>query len=521
MEYITTDYELACIASEITAAGGSISGQAFPSDYINGISTIVSVGENATMLLNGTIKEFVNSQITSVTSYAFTNASYLSKVDLQQCTNISRYAFSGCSWLYDISLPACQSIGEGAFEGCTHLGIYISLPACTSIGSSAFKNCSNIIALDLPTCSFIGTEAFAGCEKLTYLSLASGVTIESNAFSGVHLEYLIIPENAILKSSAFTGCDISHLIVKSGVNASHSVFQSCTSLYDVIIEDNVSFGYNAFDGCLYLSKVYIGENVTFGNQAFLNCTSINALPFGFTRSSSIYTAMFSKTKIYGVDLPVNRINEFAFCSCSFLSRINLPNCSYLASNAFGYNSQLSSVSLPNLKYAWGAFANCSQISYLAFNNCIGGSFYSMSGVSFAYLPRLSSVNRSAFVNCSSLTTVVFSDVSYFYCPSVSYPLSLYIVQQAPFYGCLKLRSVYLLGSSVPLLASTSNQSAASQPNAFVNSPMYSKNACNIYVPEELVSQYKTTKPWSYFSSIIIGLSSEAIEQLISNYEQYT
>ena len=156
-----------------------------------------------------------------------------------------------------------------------------------------------------------------------------------------------------------------------------------------------------------------------------------------------YQAFQYCTKLTSIDFPkVHTLNQYAFAYCSNLTTLNLPS--------------LSSV----LDYA---FINCSKLSYINF-------------------PKLLSLPISVFANCRSLATADFS--------------VLKTISNYAFNSCVNLISLFLRASSICRLSSSF---------AFYSTPIagYSTQAGrygSIYVPKSLLTSYKTTTNWAYFSS---------------------
>ena len=133
----------------------------------NGVSIFGITGtfeDNSDKLINRSITECINNDVTTIGSYVFYN----------------------CRSLTSVSFPVCTSIGGYAFNGCINLAS-VNFPACTSIASQAFRYCSSLTSANFPICANIGSSAFGGCSKLASLTLgASSVCTlyNSNVFTG-------------------------------------------------------------------------------------------------------------------------------------------------------------------------------------------------------------------------------------------------------------------------------------------------------------------------------------------------
>ena len=182
---------------------------------------------NSRAFKNNKYIQSIETNATSIGSYAFQSCSSLSQASLSMCkyvansafqltsllqlslpvcSYIGNIAFRNCSSLSQVNLPMCKFIGNSAFHLCTSLS-QLSLPICSYIGSNAFRTCSSLSQVNLPMCSYISSSAFQSCRSLSQLSLPVCSYIGSNAFYDCRLlEQLILPECQIIKDSAFYNC---------------------------------------------------------------------------------------------------------------------------------------------------------------------------------------------------------------------------------------------------------------------------------------------------------------------------
>ena len=143
------------------------------------------------------------------------------------------------------------------------------------------------------------------------------------------------------------------------------------------------------------------------------------------------------------DGALTNINSYAFYGCKSLTSIDLPACTSIGNNSFENCRTLTSIDLPV----------CTNINSYAFSGCT-----SLTSID---LPVCTSIGSSAFNRCTKLTSIK--------------------------------------------LANTSKICTLSDSNAFNNTPIANK-AGYIYVPDELVEQYKKSTNWSVYASQIKPLS---------------
>ena len=87
---------------------------------------------------------------------------------------------------------------------------------------------------------------------------------------------------------------------------------------------------------------------------------------------------------------ITSIGNYAFCRCSSLTSIDLPNVTSIGNDAFFNCSSLTSIDLPNVTSIgdW-AFCSCTLLTSID-------------------LPKVTSIGNDAFYDCSKLTAIHFS-----------------------------------------------------------------------------------------------------------------
>ena len=119
------------------------------------------------------------------------------------------------------------------------------------------------------------------------------------------------------------------------------------------------------------------------------------------------------------------------------------------------------------------------------------AFYSCSSLTTVDFPVATSIGTSAFQNCSSLTTANF-------------PVATSIRTSA-FQYCRSLKSLLLRNNKVCTLSNT---------NTFNSTPI-SSGTGYIYVPSELIEQYKTANNWSTYASRFRALEDYTVDGTIT------
>ena len=165
------------------------------------------------------------------------------------------------------------------------------------------------------------------------------------------------------------------------------------------------------------------------------------------------------------DNEITKVREYAFYEKKSLTSINLPACTRIDYSAFRECTKLKSINVPV----------CTIIDNSAFDSC-----ESLTSID---LPACTSIYYGAFMNCTKLTSINLP-----VCTSIS---------SSVFNSCTKLTSIKL--------ANASKICTLSNSDAFKNTPIANK-AGYIYVPDELVEQYKKATNWSVYANQIKPLS---------------
>lgn len=193
-------------------------------------------------------------------------------------------------------------------------------------------------------------------------------------------------------------------------------------------------------------KINVINGVSYGNTKEI-ATALDMIVDTFEKKIAIekpYYAYLMDFKIGDFnDDEITKVREYAFYEKKSLTSINLPVCTSIDYSAFRNCTSLKSINVPV----------CTNIGNNSFENC-----RTLTSID---LPVCTSIGDSAFDDCTKLTSIK--------------------------------------------LANTSKICTLSDSNAFNNTPIANK-AGYIYVPDELVEQYKKSTNWSVYASQIKPLS---------------
>lgn len=96
--------------------------------------------------------------------FAFASCGKLADIELPgSLKTIADNAFTGCKSLTELEIPAKAYIDYGAFSGCKALKKLVIYSSTTSINSLAFNHCDNLEVLEIPEGIRINSNAFDRC----------------------------------------------------------------------------------------------------------------------------------------------------------------------------------------------------------------------------------------------------------------------------------------------------------------------------------------------------------------------
>ena len=276
------------------------------------------------------------------------------------------------------------------------------------------------------------------------------------------------PKLTSMEISCFYGGSVGKFYAPLLTVISHSAFYQCRVLTTVSAPNCSSIGWSAFNLCNSLEEIYFPNCTNIGNYAFQSCIKL---------SNAFFPSCTS-------------IGNAAFQYCSSLASISFPNCTSIGNYAFWGCRSLVSASFPSCTSIGGsAFQSCSGLRTINLPQCssIGnGAFSSCSSLESIDLPLCSFIGKSAFGLCYSLNTVRLGA-----CTSID---------NSAFFKCYNLLSLYLLGSSIPILSDTFGSTPIAGYTTSTGGVYGS-----IYVPASLYSSFLTANNWSSFSSRIVSV----------------
>ena len=359
---------------------------------------------------------------------------------------------------------AVTSIGDYAFYGCSNLNVVYIGNSVISIGTSAFYNCPNLYkVIMLPNSVPTGiTSAFQSLSgRITYVgntNYQSGYSVLgtqrvytnlNSYFSVDGIVYALV--NPSQRTCDIIDCDysgattefsIGNTVVYRNVTLSidsinSNAFRNNTKMTKMVVDGNHSLPSHMASGCSSIDTLMITSKVgNIGSNAFSNSSKTSDAYYFINNSGNISASAFAEcTKLYKLVITdsVKNIGTKAFYSCDGIADADIYNNGEIGSEAFRYSSTLEEATHHlNNKGAINnyAFANCSAITTLAIDTCVGNILqYAFQGCSAlenvtiqnngtigAYAFESSStgnpatyvisntglINESAFANCTAM-----------------------------------------------------------------------------------------------------------------------
>ncbi|MBO5417263.1 MAG: leucine-rich repeat protein [Clostridia bacterium] len=361
-----------------------------------------------------TEKELGAEGITVIGKAAFSHATKITSVVLDDVTVIEAYGLASSTAVEKVKFGTLTEIGEYAFFETA----VTELPAFTNdakIGKYAFSF-TDLKSVKIPDNMVIAEGVFSECLSLEAIVIGNNVTIGEHAFE-VNKDYIFkissynegdekyfyytfsspiknitIGDNAIILENAFVNAaSVEKITLGAGAKIGKMAFYNCCALKSIDLSKAVEIGEYAFSGDVYyicqddsmqvgavskdgkymytyhapaLEKVDVSSSATIGKYAFAYCRSLKDVELGELITEIPEYAFAGCTVIENIDLSkITKIGDYAFIE-SGIKKIDLSSCESVGEYAFVYCKELSDVTLSpaGTDIGEGTFSYCESLA---------------------------------------------------------------------------------------------------------------------------------------------------------------
>ena len=320
---------------------------------------------------------------------------------------------------------AVTSIADDAFNGCSNLNVVYIGNSVISIGKSAFHNCPNLYKIimlpnSVPTGINSAFQSLSG--RITYV----GNTNYQNGYSVLGTQRVYTNLNSYFSvdgivyalvnpsqrtcdiidsdySGATTEFSVGNTVVYKKVtltvdSININAFRNNTKMTKMIVDCNQSLPSHMASGCSSIDTLMITSKVgNIASNAFSNSSKTSNAYYIINNSGNVSSSAFAECdKLHQLVITdsVKNIETQAFYSCDGIVNADIYNSGEIGTEAFRYSSSEGEATyyLNNKGVIKdSAFANCSAITTLAIDTCVGN------------------IGQSAFQNCSALENVTIKN----------------------------------------------------------------------------------------------------------------
>lgn len=363
-----------------------------------------------TITIPNTVKVIGKNAFAGDSTYA-NNISNIVFEENSQLLTISDYAFSQCTYLTEFDIPdTTTTIGNNAFEGCIKIS-EITIPEyVTQLGASAFSGCSILTTINYNAISVLTSNRniFKDCNIHTII-IGEKVTILPG--------YLLFGAKFSTKQNSDELVKIAITFPESLIAIGDYALNNITNLSEVIFLGNrlERIGASAFESCIGLERIELPTSVTYiGNSAFKNCTLLTGIelpealeylgshafygtgnitscniPAGVPKIlSNTFYSNISLEEVTFEEGALTDIESFAFYNCDSLTSVKIPQGTIsIGASAFADCNALTKVRIPDsvTSIADMAFANCDGITFYVVKGSYAETWAENNGYDYEYL----------------------------------------------------------------------------------------------------------------------------------------
>lgn len=283
------------------------------------INTIDALGDEVVLnsIIDRSITEFKDDQLTTIGNYAFNGCSSLRVVDLPNMKSSGESAFTNCD-IVEFNIPNATSLGRYGCQNNPNLKTFYG-PKITALGQTCFQGCNSLEYVELPVITNGLHDAVQRCAALKEVRAPMLTTLNNAFWDCSSLEKADYPLVSKLEGGfTFYNCYSLKTVNFTNVTAivgNNTTFQRCFSLPILDFPSLTSIaGSNTFKQCAILDTILLRTES--GVVSLSNGNDFTNTPFTTGTGGKIYVP---RALISAYQTATNWSSLYALGKCEFLA----------------------------------------------------------------------------------------------------------------------------------------------------------------------------------------------------------
>ena len=387
----------------------------------------------------------------------------------------------------------------------------------TAVKATTFNDSPYLISVSIPsTVISLGTAPFMDCPRLETIMVAT----ENPAF--VVADGLLYNHDMSMLIACPAARTTEVTVANGATTICRSAFDWCSLVRTIVLPSGVTeIGPRAFYSCNKLTSIVFPDGITLlPDSVMFNCRSLEQVIFPTSLTSIGYKSFYQCDKIKKLELPnsLQTIGDQTFSLCSNITSVSLPiGLKKIGYRAFENCSKLGKITIPSSVeiIATQVFVGCNNLHSIEVDES-NEKYSSKDGVLFnkekTILLCCPSSKMGDYEVPSTVTTI--GEYGFYYCrllDKISLPLSLTKLETGAFRLCNQLRTIILPPYLTTLSEGVFNSCNALNalvcyapqiPQTISESFTNDNFSVPLYVPAQMLENYKSTNEWAKFETIL-------------------